>query len=181
MKITFYLSVLLFTLFSCKEKNEGQSAKSNPESPIKQERILPQKKEDKFSLADFAKLVPIEIKKPKSKDVFKKYGIEFGGNCYACDLAVFKINKKNFDLAELCDEKNFRRYKDFSYEQKANSIIFTTPETTFVFTKVENLPIYQLKIEGKKPEFTNMRISEFYTTENLIPKFEEHDCGDFEG
>jgi len=184
MKKKFLFCVILMTLiFSCnKETIENQTTNSEEKSELKTpQESVSEKVEPTADLSEYGKLAPIEIKDANQKDVFKKYGIEFSGNCYACDLAIFKLNKKNFDIVELCDEKNFHRYDDFSYEKTDNSIKIITPESTFIFTKVENEPIYQLKIEGQKPEFKNMRISEFYTQESLIEKFEEHDCGDFEG
>lgn len=182
MKKKFLFCVILMTLiFSCnKETIENQTTEEKPKIKTPEEPI-PEKVEPTADLSEYCKLTPIEIKDANQKDVFKKYGIEFSGVCYACDLAIFKLNKKNFDIVELYDENNFHRYKDFSYEKTENSLKITTPESTFIFTKIENEPIYQLKIEGQKPEFKNMRISEFYTQENLIEKFEEHDCGDFEG
>jgi len=181
-KFLFYVVLMILT-FSCnKETIESQTINSREQSELKTpQESVSEKVEPTVNLSEYSRLVPIEIKDANQKDVFKKYGIEFGGNCYACDLAIFKLNKKNFDIAELCDEKNFHRYKDFSYEKTDNSMKIMTPESTFIFTKVENEPIYQLKIEGQKPEFKNKRISEFYAPENLIEKFEEHDCGDFEG
>ena len=177
-------TVFITLLLSCNKDNKetienpvtntNKTELKTPEKPISKE-------EPSINLSEYGKLTPIEIKDSKQKDVFKKYGIEFGGVCYSCDLAIFKINKNNFDIVELCDEKNFHRYKDYSYEKTGNSLKIKTPESTFTFTKVENEPIYQLKIEGQKPEFKNMRISEFYTQESLLEKFEEHDCGDFQG
>ena len=186
MKNTFLIgAVFIAFTFSCsndkKATIENPVTNSDNKTELKAAGKANLKEESTINLSEYSKLTPIEIKDSKQKDVFKKYGIEFGGVCYSCDLAIFKINKKSFDIVELCNEKNVHSYKDFSYEKKGNSLKIKTPEFTFIFTQVENEPIYQLKIEGQKPEFKNMRISEFYTQESLIEKFEEHDCGDFQG
>jgi len=187
MNNRFLFCVVFITLaFSCNKNNketiENSTTNSENKTELKSvEKLTTEIEEQSINLSEYGNLTPIEIKDSKQKDVFKKYGIEFGGVCYSCDLAIFKINKKSFDIVELCDEKNFHSYKDFSYQKTGNSLKITTPESTFIFTKVENEPIYKLKIEGQKPEFKNMRISEFYTQESLIEKFEEHDCGDFQG
>ena len=181
-KSLLYSIPLLFISFSCKKEIENKitipekrtEQKSSEESESKKNMQI-------INLAEYNKLVPVEIKKPGSKDIFKKYGIEFSGNCYACDLAVFRLNKKNFDIVNLCDKDDIYRLSDFNYEKKADTLKITTPGTNFIFIKIENEPIYQLKIEGKKPKLKNKRFSEFYTTENLLQKFEEHDCGDFGG
>ncbi|MFY1047350.1 hypothetical protein [Chryseobacterium sp. GP-SGM7] len=183
--ILLYSSVILLTTFSCKYENKetakplGSTQQTSESETIK--IPVAEKKFKDIDWLEFSNLVPIEIKDVKNKDVFKKYGIEFTGNCYACDLAEFKFNKKNFDLVSLCEKNDFHRYKEFKYENSENSLKIITSDATFIFTKVENDPIYKLSIEGKKPQLKNKRISEYYVPQRLIEKFEEHDCGDFGG
>lgn len=186
MKKTLSLCCIALSLliFSCKSENketEKQITATEQITQPKTEKPADKKEIQDIDFSEYSKLAPIELKESKSKDVFKKYGTEFSGNCYACDLAVFKINKKNFDIVNVCDDNDFKRFKDFKYEKSGNILKITTSETTFIFTKVENEPIYQLTFEGKKPDLKNKRISEFYTPKTLIEKFEEYDCGDFEG
>lgn len=185
MNKIFICAIFTTLAFSCSKDNketiENPATNSDNKTELKAVEKPTSKEEPTINLSEYSKLTPIEIKDSKQKDVFKKYGIEFGGVCYSCDLAIFKINKESFDIVELCDEKNTYSYKDFSYEKTGNSLKIKTPKSTFIFIKVQNEPIYQLKIEGQKPEFKNMRISEFYTQESLLEKFEEHDCGDFQG
>jgi len=181
-----FCAVFITLTFSCdkdnKETIENSITNSENKTELKSaEKLTPEIEEQTINLSEYSNLTPIEIKDSKQKDVFKKYGIEFGGVCYSCDLAIFKINKNSFNIVSLCDEKDFHSFKKFSYEKTGNSLKITTPESTFTFTKVENEPVYQLKIDGQKPELKNKRISEFYTQKSLIEKFEEHDCGDFEG
>lgn len=182
--VPLYYMALSLAIFSCKSENketEKQITVTEQITQPKAEKPTDKKEIQDIDLSEYSKLAPIELKESKSKNVFKKYGIEFSGNCYSCDLATFKINKKNFDIVNICDENDFERFKDFKYEKSGNILKIIISETTFIFTKVENEPIYQLTFEGKKPDLKNKRISEFYTPENLIEKFEEHDCGDFEG
>lgn len=182
--VPLYYMALSLAIFSCKsenKENEQQITNTEQITQPKTEKPAYKKEIQEIYLSEYSKLTPIELKEAKSKDVFKKYGTEFSGNCYACDLAIFKLNKKNFDIVNVCDDNDFQRFEDFKYEKSGNILKITTSETTFIFTKVENEPIYQLTFEGKKPDFKNKRISEFYTPETLIEKFEEHDCGDFQG
>lgn len=178
-------TIPLLTAFSCKtenKKNDKQTVNSEQTSRRKTtEKPSDKEKTEEIDWLEYSNLVPIEIKNSDSKNVFQKYGTEFTGNCYACDLAYIKINKKNFDLVNVCDENDFKRFKEFSYNKTGNKFIIKTSETTFILTKVEDESIFRLSIEGKKPEFKNKRLSEFYTPKNLIEKFEEHDCGDFQG
>lgn len=183
--LLLYLLAISFTTFSCKpdhkETVKQKKVSQKISEPKTAEKSNEENKNQDEGLFLYGELAPIELKDSKSTDVFKKYGIEFSGNCYSCDLAVFKINKKNLDLVSICDKNDFKRFKEFSYERSGNTFKIRTAETTFIFTKVENEPIYQLIIEGKKPDLKNKRIVEFYTPENLIEKFEEHNCGDFQG
>ena len=127
MKNTFLIgAVFIAFTFSCsKDKKatiENPVTNSDNKTELKAAGKANLKEESTINLSEYSKLTPIEIKDSKQKDVFKKYGIEFGGVCYSCDLAIFKINKKSFDIVELCNEKNVHSYKDFSYEKKGNSL-----------------------------------------------------------
>ena len=94
------------------------------------------KKEPQFdNLADFANLVPIEVINPKSNNVYEKYGIEFSGNCYACDLAAISVTKKNFDIINVCDKNDFYRDEKFNYQASPNEFIVNTEKNKFIFTK----------------------------------------------
>lgn len=154
MKNTFLIgAVFIAFTFSCSKDNketiENPVTNSDNKTELKAAEKTNSKEEPTINLSEYSKLTPIEIKDSKQKDVFKKYGIEFGGVCYSCDLAIFKINKKSFDIVELCNEKNVNSYKDFSYEKKGNSLKIKTPESTFIFTQVENEPIYRKKLKVK--------------------------------
>lgn len=178
----FYLVILSLWISSCKPENKkDRKQQTATEKMSLSKTSKPEKPVQDIDLSQYSKLVPVELKDSNNADIFKKYGVEFSGNCYSCDLIVFKINKKNFDIMNVCDENDFERFKKFNYDSSGNILKITTAETTFIFTKVEKEPVYELKIGGKQPDLKNKRISKFYTQENLINKFEEHDCGDFEG
>lgn len=180
--LPFYLIILSLGIFSCKPDNkENGKPQTATEKTSSSKTSKPEKPVQDVDFSQYSKLVPIELKDSNSADVFKKYGIKFSGNCYSCDLAVFKLNKKNFDIVNVCDENDVERFKEYNYDNSGDILKINTAEITFIFTKVEKEPVYQLKIEGEKPNLKNKRISEFYAPENLVDKFEEHDCGDFEG
>ncbi|WP_288437557.1 hypothetical protein [uncultured Chryseobacterium sp.] len=131
--------------------------------------------------ADFSKLVPIDLLNTKSTNVYDKYGIEFSGNCYSCDLASLSITKKQIRWTNVCDEKDTFEIDDFSYSSEGKKTIFKTQERTYIITQIDKAPVYELVIEGKKLDLKNKRISRYFTTEKALPFFTEHDCGDFEG
>lgn len=170
----------------CNQKtSESENAKSMKTPPdkakSKEAGFESEHKVQEDNLADFNKLSPIEILNPESKDVYEKYGIEFSGNCYACDLAAIRINKKHFDLVNVCEQDDFYRTEKFNYEVQPDRLIIRTEKNELIFTKIEAAPVYELKIAGDKISLKNKRISKFYTPEIELIKFKQHDCGEFDG
>lgn len=130
---------------------------------------------------DFSALVPIDVLNGKSTNVYEKYGIEFSGNCYSCDLASLSITKDKMIWTNVCDEKDTFKIVDFSISTEGNKTILKTSERVYILTQIDKAPVYELVIEGQKMELNNKRISRYFTTKKALSLFKEHDCGDFEG
>ncbi|MDR6922120.1 hypothetical protein [Chryseobacterium sp. 2987] len=130
---------------------------------------------------DFSTLVPIDVLNSKSTNVYEKYGIEFSGNCYSCDLASLSVTKNKMVWTNVCDEKDIFEINDFSFSNEGNKTILKTPERTYILTQIDKAPVYELVMEGQKLELNNKRISRYFTTQKALSLFKEHDCGDFEG
>lgn len=130
---------------------------------------------------DFSTLVPIDVLNPKSTNVHEKYGIEFSGNCYSCDLASLSITNNTMIWTNVCDEKDTFTINDFSFTNEGNKTIIKTSERTYILTQIDKAPVYELVIEGQKLELKNKRVAKYFTTQKALPLFTEHDCGDFEG
>ena len=126
-------------------------------------------------------LVPMELLEPSSKEVTTKYGLEFGGNCYACDVVNILIDGEMITLMNACDLHSQVSYTIESVEEKEKQINIKTKAHTFVFEQVEEYPIYSLKVIGEEIDETVFREASFYTLRSLLETFEVHDCGDFEG
>jgi len=180
------LSVVTALLASCSPATDKKVEKNT--SPDTKKEIAASKPEpvkiDPATLeipGDFSTLVPIDLLNSKSTNVHDKYGIEFSGNCYSCDLTSLSITKKQIRWTTVCDEKDTFIIDDFSYSNEGNKTVFKTPERTYILTQIDKAPVYELVIEGKKLELKNKRISKYFTTEKALPLFTEHDCGDFEG
>ncbi|PWN59410.1 hypothetical protein [Chryseobacterium viscerum] len=178
-------SVVIALLASCSpvtekkvEKNASPDVKTAPVS-----KTDPEKKDiPKLEVpSDFTSLVPIDVLNSKSTNVYEKYGIEFSGNCYSCDLASLSIIKNKIRWTNVCDEKDIFEIFDFSYSIEGNKTIFKTPERIYTLIQIDKSPVYELVIEGQKLEMKNKRISTYFTTQKALPLFTEHDCGDFEG
>lgn len=131
--------------------------------------------------SDFSELIPIDVLDSKSTNVYEKYGIEFSGNCYSCDLASLSVTKNKIIWANICDENDTFEINDFSFSNEGNKTIIKTSERTYTLIQIDKAPVYELVIEGKKLELKNKRISRYFTIKKALPLFKEHDCGDFEG
>lgn len=51
----------------------------------------------------------------------------------------------------------------------------------FVFSRMGNTPVYKLNVGGKTFNNPELRLNTYFTTPKELPKFEVHDCGDFQG
>lgn len=179
------LSVVIILLASCSpatdkkvNKVDSVSAKATHISkPAPVKNTMPETEIP----GDFSTLVPIDVLNSKSTNVYEKYGIEFSGNCYSCDLTSLSITKKEIRWANVCDEKDIFEIHDFSYSIEGNKTIFKTPERTYILTKIDKAPVYELVIEGQRLEMKGKRISTYFTTPIALELFTEHDCGNFEG
>lgn len=182
MKKCLFIYVFLLSIIyvSCnKNQSETKTEASNVDSIEKNSVVAEDNNQN--DLADFSELVPLVIVDSTSQDVYEKYGIEFSGNCYACDLAKIKINKKHFDLINVCNEEDVQRFEIFSYSNENKILKIKTKEQEFLLTKIDNAPIYKLTISGKELTLENKRIAVYFTQSKIVNKFKEHDCGDFQG
>jgi hypothetical protein len=162
------------------EATESSQAASIPDT-IKKPVAEVQAVEEFDNLADFGELVPITVIDPKNQKAYEKYGIDLSGNCYTCDLAAISINKKSFDIINVCDKDDFYRHEKFTYKASPNEFIVNTEKNQFIFTKVDPAPVYELKITGDKVSLKNKIVSKFYTQKKELNKFKQHDCGEFDG
>jgi len=126
-------------------------------------------------------LVPMEIVEPNSNIVTTKYGLEFGGNCYACDVVNILIDGEMITLMNACDINSQMSYTIESIEEEGKQITIRTLSNTFVFEQVDDYPMYSLKVSGEEIDESMFREASFYTLRSLLTSFQVHDCGDFEG
>ncbi|MES2864760.1 MAG: hypothetical protein V4666_11620 [Bacteroidota bacterium] len=178
-----YITIFLLTIFiSCKnDKSDKQLINKSDSIKVTNKDNFKSEETKNDSLSNFSNLVPLEIVDSTSENIYKKYGIELGGNCYRCDLAKIKLNKKNFDFINVCNPEDFYRINKFSYIFNETQLKVVTDENEFIFTKIDDSPVYKLKIKGNKFSLKDKIISFYYTHEDNIHKFNQHDCGDFDG
>jgi predicted RNA-binding protein len=136
---------------------------------------------EKINIKPLENLIPIDTIDTKSNNVFEKYGLEFNGNCYACDLANISVTGKQIRVINVCDEKQTEDFEIVEITGDENKIMMKTLQNKFEFIKIDKAPIYELKISGNALKNKNLRISRYYTLKQLLNKFKQHDCGDFQG
>jgi hypothetical protein len=134
-----------------------------------------------INIKELNKLIPIDTVGPKSNNVYERYGLEFSGNCYDCDLAVLTITDKSIKLTNVCGKEQNQIYEVIKVTNFENRIELKTKHNDFIFTKIDNAPIYELKIIGSTIKNDELRISNYFTLEKILNKFAIHDCGDFQG
>ncbi|PUV24828.1 MULTISPECIES: hypothetical protein [Sphingobacterium] len=186
---TILFLLVLLSIFSCHPEKRGDNVVRKPSAAVKdtlvQKETVKAKEKPLLTATDplkiFHKLYPIDMLKPESKDTFKKYGIEFSGICYSCDLAEIKVEKDLVQFVNVCDSNEIYQLRNFSYTANDSTLRIKTERSEFILRKVEKEPIFELKIIGEPFLLKNKRIAKFYTQDGLIGQFEVHDCGDFQG
>jgi hypothetical protein len=183
-KLNLLFSISFLTIIiSCHDQKSDNKIITHSDTlkkePTTSSKITDQQTVD--DLANFFDLTPLEIKDSLNKNVFEKYGIEFNGNCYACDLAKINITKKHFDFINVCNEKVLYRIENFSYSTEDITFIVKTPKNEFHFTKIDEAPVYKLEVKGDKINLKETKLPIYFTNKEKLNKFKEHDCGDFQG
>lgn len=177
---------LVLALLSSCSSHKGESAENAAVKEVKLDTLVkPSSGESTKNTAvlpaDFLALVPIDLLDRKSENVYEKFGLEFSGNCYSCDLASLSVAQHKIIWTNVCDDADNFEIDDFSSKKEAEKIILKTVERTFIITKIDEAPVYELLIEGRNLELTNKRIATYFTSKEALPRFKEHDCGDFDG
>ena len=168
---------LLFLSFGFAVEQPTFSERNIPKTIVAPAAFLPLTLEE---LMDDT-LVPIAILEQKSKKVFEKYGLDFQGNCYDCDLANLKISKQKLVLTNVCDATQSEVLKVLFIKKVNNQIIIGTSNSQWVIAKIAKEGVYQLKIEGELVTKESLRVSAFFTAKKKMRQFKVHDCGDFQG
>lgn len=178
-------SVVIALLASCSPATEKKANKVDSIEAKVNTLPIPDSGKNNISKSDvptdFSALIPIDVLDSKRTNVYEKYGIEFSGNCYSCDLASLSITKDKMIWTNVCDEKDTFEIDDFSFSNEGNKTILKTSERTYVITQIDKAPVYELVVEGQKLKLNNKRVSRYFTTKKALSLFKEHDCGDFEG
>lgn len=191
MKNKLVILSLFLLAASCQDPADPHSDKSNTglqQDTAKQNSSSPAKTAEtadtpKDSLHDINAdtLIAVTMLNKNSTDLFEKFGLEFEGNCYACDLAEISIDKNVLTLLNTCDHNSQEKVTIITQHDGDNQMSFETDNGTFIFTKENTLPIYTLRVSGRSSHNKNLRIGQWFTLKHLLPRFKVHDCGDFEG
>ena len=175
---TIKQTLLLITatlLFSCNTTSEKHKTETNTADTTEETNTA------KVSVNDFQNLAPLTLLHENIEDPFKKYGINIVSNCYTCTDTEFSIKDNKAIFTNVCDDKAVFTYEITKITEKTGSLELEFDGKKAVFEKLEDTPIYQLKFEGEPLKLKESVTSKCYTPKELLPKFEQHNCGDFEG
>ncbi len=189
--------VLLFVLIGCKKHTDtkNKNLQKNHKLPIiKIENKI--KKIDSINIDKSLKtdslslnineildefLVGMEFSENKNEtNPYKKYSLDLSSACYSCDLASFKLKKDEIIINNYCDpDAGFETISILKTVKTKYKIELRGDKVKFIFNKIDNAPIYNMKIEGNLK--TKLKINKNFTKQSSLEKFEVHDCGNFEG
>lgn len=170
--------MLILILTACSQNSEKAPAKPAEKKPVLVSTDETRKHQDEEKSDT---LVALELIQKDSKNVFEKYGIDFTGYCYACDAADIIIENKQIRLVNACDKEIVETFPIIKSTTTKEGMTFKTKSGTFEFKWIESVPVYELKITGNIPKKDNLRINRYFTISQAVPRFEVHDCGDFQG
>ncbi len=136
-----------------------------------------------------SKLVGLSFISDTISNPYERYELDFSTVCY-CDAPSFYIDKKLMEIIvfNYCDTGKVPNNLEHSYtyeiintENSTGKIKFTTSTSiNFIFSKIKDLPIYKLEIEGELPKtFIGNDLKKVFTSQP--DKFKSFDCGDFDG
>jgi hypothetical protein len=179
MKYLFFVAAISISLLSCQQKNGNIQQSNSGDTVIS--NLDSSKVISEIKLGEYASLMPLEVVDSSKENVFEKYGIDRDGNCYSCDLATLRFNKKHIDFVNVCDEKDFYRIVAFSYTISNDVLKISIADNVFTIEKIDDAPLYKFSIEGKLFELKNKRLPQYFTSKKSLAKFQIHDCGDFGG
>ncbi|WP_270090708.1 hypothetical protein [Sphingobacterium sp. SYP-B4668] len=126
-------------------------------------------------------LLPVTILEDHEKDVFKKYGIEFTGNCYACDLAKIEVTAKQVIVTNVCDSTLQERFDIIDLNDSGAEVKVKTVGVVFIFRNTEEGPVREFIVQGDLKLKEGLRLSKYYIPVVTLEKFEVKDCGEFDG
>ncbi len=142
-----------------------------------------------FELLFNHKLIGLSIINDKEEDPYKKYGLDFSTVCFCNSPSMYiDINSKKLIIFNYCDSKKTidsiekkTIFKITKIENEGNKIsINTSNNLKLIYEKKSELPLFQIQIEGNFPnEYVGNDLKKFFTS--TPEKFQEEDCGDFDG
>lgn len=126
-------------------------------------------------------LCPMIIIAPDNDNPFEKYGIDFEGVCYSCNVMRVVITSDQLQFINVCDvaEKYILPITKLSGD--STEVIITSNNVVLQWKQIEIAPIVELTILKGKLPVPSQSVQSFFTTYRALPQFHWHDCRDFEG
>ncbi|MNV00511.1 hypothetical protein D3C71_906760 [compost metagenome] len=184
MKFQYYLFLSIALIAACSEnKSVEKTIENKPELITKSgEKPLAIEPESvDFKRLNLDTLVSLIIMKEESDNIYEKFGIDFTGYCYACDVADLILNNEQIKIVNTCEPDLKKVFRIQNKSLTKDGFTLDAEWYKFVFSRIDNTPIYKLKLLGKPFNNPELRLNTYFTTPKALPKFEIHDCGDFQG
>lgn len=184
MKFQYHLFLSIALMTACGENKRAEKTSENKEEPVTKSTEKPQSIEPEsvdFKRLKLDTLVALTIMKEESDNVYEKFGIDFTGYCYACDAADLILDNEQIKLVNTCDPEVKKVFRIQKKSLTKDAFTLESEGYKFVFSRIDNTPIYKLKLSGKPFNNPELRLNTYFTIKKALPKFEVHDCGDFQG
>jgi len=128
-----------------------------------------------------ALLTPLEVVNARSAKPFERYGIDWDGHCYSCNVAELQVMDSVLWLRNVCDSNLKQPLRLLSLQHNGAQVILRCREAVLVLEKMNEAPVYRLTQPVPLRVSEKLQLRSFYTDKSRITRFAVHDCGDFDG
>ena len=126
-------------------------------------------------------LVPVQVVNARSAQPYQRYGIDFDGNCYSCNLAELQVTDTVVWLRNVCDSNLKQALHLLSVQHNGAQEVLRCSEGVLVLEKMNEAPVFRLTQPVPPRVNDKLRLRNFYTDKSRLHRFSVHDCGDFQG
>ncbi|MFK8267019.1 hypothetical protein [Capnocytophaga cynodegmi] len=203
MKKIILAFVIVFFIFSCKDKKQNEVSVSTIEAKIDTINEEELKKTEitvdtirKFCTEDFyeifnTNLIGVEASQETDEETpdYKRYAVDYADVCYSSELMAIKIEKEVITIFNYQYPEKLKKIQIMDCEVINDSLKIRTDSkeiSEIIISKIKNVPVFSLTHEGEYvieiSKTERVRVSNFLIKEENLEYFGGiRDCGDFEG
>lgn len=203
MKRIILILVIVFFVFSCKDKKQNEVSVSTIEAKIDTINEEELKKSEitvdtvrKFCTEDFyeifnTNLIGVEASQETDEETpdYKRYAVDYADVCYSSELMAIKIEKEVITIFNYQYPEKLKKIQIMDCEVINDSLIIRTDSkeiSEIIISKIKSIPVFSLTHKGEYvieiSKTERVRVSNFLIKEENLEYFGGiRDCGDFEG